>query len=187
MGTANGHWNDFSRRGSSWLRVGRWGALAFVSAMALYLALANVFLMTGLFRRVINFDTEHLRFEYVRAYSIVPGWFHFEGAAVRGRDGSVEWILTIDRCDFVFHPFDLAIRKFHASHVRAEGLSMRARLRVDAASPEHFAALPPIPGFDYLPWRDPGPEQAPATDANYSLWGVELDDVLADPIPEIWI
>ncbi|HSY23786.1 MAG TPA: hypothetical protein VK841_16775, partial [Polyangiaceae bacterium] len=78
-------------------------------------------------------------------------------------------------------------RKFHASHVRAEGLSMRARLRVDAASPEHFAALPPIPGFDYLPWKDPGPEQAPATDANYSLWGVELDDVLADPIPEIWI
>jgi hypothetical protein len=187
MGTANGHRDGFWRRGGFWLRVGRWGVRVFVGAMALYLAVANVFLTTGLFRRVINFDPDHFRVEYVRAYSIVPGWFHFEGAALRGRDGSVEWILTIDRCDFIFRPFGLALRKFHASHVRAEGLSMRARLRVNAASPEHLAALPPIPGFDYPPFKDAGPEQAPATDANYDLWGVELDDIVADPISEIWI
>src|SRR5580692_9682426 len=187
MGTANGHGDGFWRRGSFWLRVGRWGARAFVGAMVFYLALTNAFLMTGLFRRAINFDTDHLRFEYVQAYSIVPGWIHVEGGVIRGRDGSVEWILTLDRCDFVFHPFGLVLRKFHASHVRGHGVTMRARLRVDAASPAHFAALPPIPGFDYPPFKDPGPEQAPATDAEYSEWGVQLDDVVADPVPELWI
>lgn len=194
MDTAKGHPDGFWRRTrhgtrheTLWPRVGRWAARIFLAAMVLYLAAANVFLMTGLFRRLINFDTEHLRFEYVRAYSIVPGWVHFDGAAIRGRDGSVEWIVTVDRCDFVFRPFGLALRKFHASHVRAEGLSIRARLRVDTATPEHLAALPPIPGFDYPPWKDPGPEELPPTDANYSLWGVQLDDIVADPIPEVWI
>jgi hypothetical protein len=77
--------------------------------------------------------------------------------------------------------------KFHAQQVRGDGLSLRARLRADVVSPATMAALPPVPGFLDPPLSDVGPPGPPITDATYHLWSVELDDVVANHVREIWI
>ena len=48
-------------------------------------------------------------------------------------------------------------------------------------------ALPPVPGFLDPPLKDVGPPPPPLTDANYNLWSIELEDVDADHVRELWI
>jgi hypothetical protein len=54
-------------------------------------------------------------------------------------------------------------------------------------TPDVVAALPPIPGFEDVPFAPPGPEPPPLTDANYNLWSVELDDVITEHVRQVWI
>jgi hypothetical protein len=65
-------------------------------------------------------------------------------------------------------------------------LTFRVRLRVDSATPEHLAALPAVPGFPDFPHRKPETPPPPATDAQYRLWSIQLDDVDARDVREIW-
>ncbi len=162
--------------------------VAALSLAALYLVGMNLFLRTRAFRDLVNGDPEEIAIEYARGYSILPGRIHVEGLSIRGRDHHVEWILRLDRCDFTVSFLDLARRRFHASRVRGDGLTLRVRLRVDrTATPEHDAALPPVPGFADPPYKDPGPPPAPLTDADYDLWSAQLDDVDAEHVRELWI
>jgi hypothetical protein len=165
-------------------------ALAGCLGLALtYLVGMNLFLQTQWFRHAISFSPEQFRVEYARAYSILPGQIHVEGLRIRGSDTSVEWILELDRCDFHVQFLDLLHRKFHADHVRGSGLSMRLRLRLkqEEATPEVAAALPPVPGFSDPPYLEIGPPTLPLTDANYNLWAIQLDDVDAQHVREVWI
>ena len=98
-------------------------------ALAAYLVGMNVFLRTRMFRGAITSDAGSLRVEYRTAYSLWPGRIHVEDLAIRGRDSSVEWILSLDRCDFRVSFLALARRRFHASHVNGNGLRLRIRLR----------------------------------------------------------
>lgn len=158
-----------------------------VGPTLLYLLAMNVFLRTHLFRDVVSAQPDIILVDYDSAYSIWPGRIHSSGLSIRGRDGNVEWILRIDRCDFLVYFSDLVHRKFHANHVRGDGLSMRLRMREDVITPETMSALPPVPGYDYPPLKDVGPVRAPLTDAEYKLWSIELDDVVATHVREIWI
>jgi hypothetical protein len=150
---------------------------------------ANVVLKTRLLRSAINGNPAALLLDYKSAYSIVPGRIHVEGLSIRGRDRHVEWLLTIDRADFSVSLVDLLRRSFDAKRVRASGLAMRVRLRLDRfhAAPDVVAALPPIPGFADPPFLDDGPEPPPVTDANYKLWMVHLEDVDVKNVREVWI
>jgi hypothetical protein len=149
----------------------------------------NLFLETRWFRSAIGFSPEDLRVEYTRAYSLWPGRIHVEGLSIRGSDTSVEWILSLDSCDFRVHFLDLLHREFHADHVRGVGLSLRIRMRLqqDEGTPEVVAALPPIPGFSDPPYLEIGPPTLPLTDDNYNLWAIQLDDVDAQEVHELWI
>jgi hypothetical protein len=146
----------------------------------------NVFLRTRLFRDAITADSGTMRVEYASAYSTWPGRIHVDGLAIRGRDSNVEWVLAIDHCDFRQSLLDLARRRFHASHVRGNGLSLRIRRRLQEVT-SAAAALPPIPGFLDPPLAEVGPEAAPLTDADYRLWSIQLDDVVAEHVRELWI
>jgi hypothetical protein len=44
-----------------------------------------------------------------------------------------------------------------------------------------------VPGFLDPPLADVGPPPPPLTDARYNLWSVELDDVVAEHVREIWV
>jgi hypothetical protein len=156
-------------------------------AVFLYLVGINLFLRSRLFRDAISADPIAFRVEYRSAYSIIPGRIHVEGVTIRGRDSHIEWILSIDTCDFRVAFLDLLHKRFRASHVRASGFAMRVRFRIPPAdaTPELVAALPPIPGFADPPLA--GPPPPPLTDANYNLWMVQLDDVDVQHVREIWI
>ena len=99
---------------------------ALVAAFAAYLVGMNVFLRTRLFRDAITSSSGSLLVEYHSAYSLWPGRIHVEGLTIRGRDSSVEWIIRLDRCDFRVSFAALARRRFHASHVNGDGLSLRS-------------------------------------------------------------
>ncbi len=177
------------RRATSRRRLAR-AALGVGSGLAavtlLYLVGMNLFVRTRVFRDVIGFDPDSFVVEYASAYSLLPGRIHVEGLTIRGRDSSVEWILRLDRCDFRVSFLGLLHRRFHAGHVRGDGLSFRARRRLDEVTPS-AVALPPVPGFRDPPLTDVGPPEPPLTDPNYRLWGAQLDDVVAEHVREIWV
>jgi hypothetical protein len=154
---------------------------------AIYLVGINVLVQTHILRSALSADPEEMLVDYASAYSWVPGRVHVEGLKIRGSDWNIQWVLGIDKCDFNFSPLDFAHRRFHASHVRGEGLTFRVRLRVDSATPDHVAALPPVPGFADFPHRKPGVQPPPTTDAEYNLWSIQLDDVDARDVREIWV
>src|ERR1019366_7339620 len=163
-----------------------WVAVGLAGVTLLYLAAMNVFLRTRLFRDAITPDSGTLRVEYLSAYSPWPGQIHADGLAIRGRDSHVEWVLTLDHCEFRNSFLDLLRRRFHATHVRGEGLSLRIRQRVQEVTPA-VSAPPPVPGFLDPPRADVGPQVAPLTDADYRLWSVQLDEVVAEHVREVWI
>jgi hypothetical protein len=168
--------------------VVRIAGVVLVAAFATYLAGMNLFLRTRLFRSVITSASGSLLVDYREAHSLWPGRIHVEGLVIRGRDSSVEWILSLDRCDFHVSFLALARRRFHASHVNGDGLSLRVRLRRDGpVSPDEMRALPPVPGFLDPPLKAVGPPLPELTDANYNLWSIQLDDVDADHVRELWI
>ncbi|MEO6418901.1 MAG: hypothetical protein ABIP39_05810 [Polyangiaceae bacterium] len=147
----------------------------------------NVFLQTDLFRKAFNFKPETLMVDYRTAYSFYPGRIHVEGLALRGSDSAVQWILRIDQVDFSVSFLGLARRRFHASRIRANGLSMRLRLKSDDLSSDRLTALPEIPGFSDPPLREHRPPSPPPSDEDYKLWAINLEGVDAEHVREIWI
>jgi hypothetical protein len=169
-------------------RLAAIAGVVLVAALASYLVGMNVFLRTRLFRDAISSQPGSLLVDYRGAYSLWPGRIHVEGLTIRGRDSSVEWILRLDRCDFRVSLLALIHKRFHASHVNGDGLGLRVRLRKEGpVSPGEVRALPPVPGFLDPPLADVGPPPPALTDATYDLWSVELDDVDANHVRELWI
>jgi len=168
-------------------RLAKGVALLLVGVAVLYLVGMNVFLRTRLFRDAIGADPKMILVDYASAYSVWPGSIHAQGLVIRGSDSNVQWILRLDRCDFQVSFIDLSHKKFHADHVRGDGLSFRVRRRVDTVTPETMSALPPVPGFLDPPQADVGPPPSPLTDATYNLWSIELDDVVATHVHEVWV
>ena len=172
-----------------WRKVG--ARILWISALifGLYLVIGNGILRTRILRDILSGQPEARLVDYQTAYSIIPGRVHLEGLRIRGRERSVEWLLAIDRADVQISLFDLLRRRFHATSIRASGVSFRARLRIDPAdsSAEVLAALPPIPGFADPPTADLGPERLPLTDAEYDRWSIDLEDVSVDHVREVWV
>jgi hypothetical protein len=170
-------------------RTASWLLGAGTFAVVLYLVAMNIFLRTRLFRNLINFSPETMRVDYASAYSLFPGRIHVDGLRIRGSDSMVQWILVLDHCDFRLWPTDVLKRRFHASHIRGDGASFRMRLRLEEeqATRKVVAALPPVPGFSDPPYLRIGPPKAPLTDADYNLVSIQLDDVVADHVREIWM
>ena len=167
-------------------------AVAFLSLYALYLAAINLFLSTSLFERVANQDPDTLFVSYVRGWSIWPGRVQARHLTIRSSDSHVQWVLRIERCAFDISFFDLAARKrFHLTRVDGSGVTFEARQRIASpeATPEYVAALPPIPGFERLPLptNEPPNLLEKWDDRYYHLWSVELENVTADDVREVWI
>jgi hypothetical protein len=177
-----------SRRG----RVGRIFkrcAFVIVGVCVLYLVGVNAVLATPILRNLLNSDPGALRVNYTKSYSLYPFHGHVDGLTIRGRDRNVEWIATIDHCDFSVSPWQLLKRRFQATHVTADGFTMHARFRKSAAAntPERLAALPPVDGFSDPPLEDPTPAPPPVSDKDYNLWAVQLSDVDVDHVREVWV
>ncbi len=155
-----------------------------------YLVGINVFLSTALFEMAIDADPKTLDVHFARGWSLRPGRVHAKDLSIRSRDGSVEWMLRID--DVVF---DLSFRaliqqRFQVKNVHGIGGSFRLRNRLDPweVNPERVAGLPPIDGYPAVPVRPYSQCSASEwSDAHYHLWTIELDDIHADAVKELWI
>ncbi len=155
-----------------------------------YLVGINLFLSTALFEMAIDGDPKTLDIHFERGWSLRPGRVHAKNLSIRGRDGSVEWMLRIDEVQFDLSFAALAQRRFAASHVRGYGGSFRLRSRLDPwqVNPARVAGLPPIAGFPAVPVRPYRQCSASEwSDADYHLWTVQLEDVRADAVAELWI
>jgi len=173
-----------------WLRVCGVAVLAVLAVELLYLAAMNLFLSTSLFEEVLDGDPSTIDIHFARGWSILPGRIHAEGLSIRGRDSHVEWILRLDRVDFRVSFSALARKQFHVLSARGSGITFRLRQRVASpkAAPEYVAKLPPIAGLPTLAFA---PDQPPGrdvwSDADWHLWTVHLEDLVAADVREIWI
>jgi hypothetical protein len=171
-------------------RVLRAGLLVAGGAYLAYLVAINVFLSTALFERVVDGDPRTLDIHYDRGWSLWPGRVHARSLSVRSRDGSVEWMLRIRKVQFDLSFLALARQRFQASHVRGTGGSFRLRNRLDPweVSPERVAGLPPIEGYPAVPVRPYSQcSIGEWSDAHYHLWTIQLDDIHAEGVEELWV
>jgi hypothetical protein len=168
----------------------RAAVVAVLSLFALYLAAINLFLSTPLFEKVVNAQPDVIEVHFARAWSVFPQRVHARQVSIRGIDGSVEWILRLDKVEFDVALLSLVRQRFEASNVHGDGLSMRLRqrLRAPPASPEEVATLPPIEGLPPYSMRPPEkPWPGEWNDAYYNLWSVRLEGVVARDVREVWI
>ena len=157
-----------------------------VGAYVVYLVVINVLLSTGLGKKILNrADPSHANFEYDSAYSVWFGQVHTKGFVVRGTDSAVEWRITTDEASTTFGILDFFRQRVHMHGTTAKGISVRVRFKVTAPTAEYLAKLPPIEGLPDPPIKPP--EKPPLTDANYNLWSVQIDDISADQIREVWV
>lgn len=167
-------------------------AVAFLSAYALYLGAINVFLSTSLFEHFVDREPGAMFVTFRRAWSIWPGRVHAREVTVRGADSQVEWLLRVESCVFDVALTDLLTKRtFHLDRIRGSGVALRLRTRIGApeATPEYVDALPPIPGFPRIPLarQEPPDLNERWDDRYYHLWSVELTDVIAEDVREVWV
>ncbi len=161
-----------------------------VSLFLVYLVAINVFLSTALFGKVVNAKPEAIDVHYTHAWSVVPGRIHAKDVSVRGRDGTVEWVLRLDTVEFDVSFLAFARMRFETSRVRGTGTSFRLRERLVAApsSEDEVADLPPIDGLPPYSVRPPSaPSPGKWSDEDYHLWSARLEDVVAEHVREVWI
>jgi hypothetical protein len=171
-------------------RARRWVkriAIAFAALYVLGVALGNIFLRTNLFKSLMAFDPEAMTMEYESAYSWFPLRVHVDNLTVRGSDSHVQWLLTVDHADTFVWPWDFARQRIHTSETHASGVSfvLRTRFTPGEITPELQTSLPRIPGFSDPPLAVPIPP-APS-DKDYNLWSVDLEQVTAEHVREIWV
>jgi hypothetical protein len=158
-------------------------------AYFLYVIGMNLFLSTGLFDMVVNNDPKVIDIHFDRGWSLRPGRIHATNLSVRDRDGSYEWVLHIRQVQFDVSFLALAKRRFRAWNIHGVGGSfrMRSRLGPSDVTPERLAGIPPIDGFPAVPIR-PFQQCSAAEwdDSAYHLWSIQLDDIHADSVREIW-
>jgi len=169
-----------------------WIALAVLAAgLAIAAWLAIHAIVSGrLLRRWVNEKPEELFLDYDEASAWVPGVLRLRGLTMRGSDPNVQWSFRMERATISISVFDLLHKQFHATRVRAEGLVFRLREKQEKRelSPAHLARLPSIPGFSDPPLKMRADELPPLSAREKSrFWSVRVEDLVADPTPDIWI
>lgn len=175
-----------ARAGKLWIAL---AVLAAGLAIAAWLAV-HAIVSSRLLRHWINEKPEELFLDYAEASAWVPGVIRLRGLTMRGSDPNVQWFFRMEKATISISLFDLLHKQFHATRVRAEGLVFRLREKQEKRelSRAHLARLPSIPGFSDPPLKTRVDEPPLLTAREKSrFWSVRVEDLLADPAPEIWI
>jgi hypothetical protein len=169
-------------------RLGKYAgiaALAVVGFEVVYLLIANILLSTSLIRSGVG-SAGGVRLRYAEAHTFWPGTVHVRDLALRVEDYNVQFELDIERARFNVSFHDLVAKRFHATQLRAQGVSFRMRHKVHAVGSDaaRLAAYPPIEGFADPPlYRGPPP---PPTSNPEALWSVQIEDVVAS-VKQLWV
>jgi hypothetical protein len=163
----------------------RWLGATLVVLEIAYLIFGNLFLRFGL-RRIANGSPQEVMLEYESAYTLWPGTASIRGYRLRSQDTHIQWRLDVEHADITVDLLALFRRTFHATRIRAEGVSFRLRRKLSDAAAPSAGALPPIEGYDDPPMKAIGPPGPPTTDAEYADVMVNLEDTEAS-VREIWV
>lgn len=172
-------------------KLGR-GLLALLSVILAFEAVMNVLLNLAL-PALINQRPERVRVVFDSAWMFVPGQVQVRGLQVRGQGLTDQWRITAEEVSARVSLPEIYERRFRAGDVRARGVSVRYRRRLEPppaptpldAPPERVEASndPPIQGFTNPPELNP--------DVLYPApkrrWLIRLDDIRAYDVREIWI
>lgn len=171
-------------------KVLRWAVGAVVAFEFIYVVAINALLQTNVIQKAASMPVEDVSLEWDSAYSPWPGRAYVTGFRLRLQDPLLQFRLTVASAEVDVAPWDLLKKNFHATHVRAEGVSFRFRPRsertLDAGTDTRIASFPPIEGLPSPGWL-PEPKPPPFTEAFIdSLWSVNLEDVHAT-LSELWL
>lgn len=167
------------------LKAVAWVLGGVLALFILVLSATNVLLKGNWLRAQINKNPEKTRVLYSEASSSWPGRIRVRNISIRSRDEGVEWIAVIDEARLVVDLSSLVHKRFHVRTLDGAGLSFRIRQRIEAKELDAIAAktLPPIDGFTDPPMTGPEP---PPGDLS-KLFKVEIDDLLIEPVKEVWV
>lgn len=160
--------------------------LAIAATLAVcYLVAANVLLRTRLLRDAVSRGPD-VELDYASAYSVWPGRVHFRDLTLQVQDFNIEFGVSVEAGVVSVSLHELPFKRFHADSLSVEGLSFRFRHKLEPADVHQawVAALPPIPGFPDPPVYV-GVKPAHVPDAEYDLWQVSIENVVAD-LRELW-
>ncbi|HEY2514253.1 MAG TPA: hypothetical protein VGI39_25475 [Polyangiaceae bacterium] len=174
-------------RAFRFLRIGLGAALGLE---VFYLVVMNVFLWTPLFGKVVNATPEDVDIHYRRAWSLYPTHVTARDLSIRGTDSHVEWILHLDEVTFDCSLLELPTQHFHVTRARGSGIRFRLRFTTESprATPAYLAQIPPIDSLGPLAFKPSGPPyKGEWSDADWHLWTIRLDDIVAEHVHEVWL
>src|SRR5512145_1026152 len=164
---------------SRWVRLTAGAMLALLALLALLNVVLNLGVARPVLSRLISVDPQSFDLDYRRAWSFWPTLVYVRNLKLRGNDANVQWQIEIEAARASIDLLALLGGEFHATKVRAEGIGLRLRQKVEieAATRDRTAPLPPIVGFDGPPLRDgPTPVDKSPTDSD-ELWSVRIENV----------
>lgn len=175
-----------SRRESGRLIVRRIVAGA-VTAYGLWLLAVHAFLWTPLLRKLINERQQTVHLDYHFAWSLLPGRVHASGLVLTVQDHVQQFRLAIDDVAVNIALGQLLDRTFHATHVRANGITfaIRRRLAPGKVTQEALRGLPEIEGLPPIP-RMPYDVDYRIPDERYKLFSVWLEDIDGRDARVLW-
>jgi hypothetical protein len=180
------------------LRWAKRALIAIVALYALYLIAIHVVLFTPLLEKAIASAQDNVRITYDRAFSFIPGRVHVKNLRIVSQDTSIE--LEIDIEDTVASLWIPDLRKKKVTVQNGDARGVRFLLRKTRplaelcdAKPYHLPPIGPLsspPAFmdkkTCLQQVDTHMIRTGPPDPS-KLWTVELDDVIAKDIHEVWL
>ncbi len=152
--------------------------LAPIAVELAYVIAANVFLNCNILP-IAFAGTSQVKATVRGGWTIIPGRVHVRQVRVTFQDHNLQFSIDLARGFLVVHLSELLQQRFHASHLRGEGIVFRVRNRVDpwAKHDPEVAAFPPIPEFPAPAVYEAYVPEPVITDAQYNLWSIYFDDV----------
>jgi hypothetical protein len=160
-------------------------ALVLLGLELFYLAAANIALKSSLLKRGVA-SADGIQLEYGSAFSWLPGRARVSDLSLRVEDYNVQFLLKIEHAELDVGLDELLHKRFHVFRLRADGVRFLMRHKVHEATGhgQRLAAFPKIAGFADPPLYV-GSKPPPISDAQYDLWQVQIEDVVARA-KELW-
>ena len=157
-----------------------------VSVQLAYMIAANALLNFNLLPLAFA-GTNQVQATVGSGWTVIPGRVHVSRVRVIFQDHNLQFSIDMQHGSMVVHLSELVHQKFHASHLRGEGVQFRMRNRVDPWDRHEpsVGTFPPIPEFPAPAVYEAYVPEPPIPDASYHLWGVHFDDVDVG-VTELW-
>ncbi|HMJ15580.1 MAG TPA: hypothetical protein VK524_29390, partial [Polyangiaceae bacterium] len=167
-------------------KVALWVGIVLIGFELIYVIAANLVLRTHLLDDQVTGATKGLFLKIGSGWTVLPGRVYVEGVELHFEDYNVQFSLTLDKATVDISLFQLPMKTFHLTRVRADGVRYLFRHRVHSAKghERRLALYPKIPGYSDPPLYE-GPPTPPLTDEQYDLWTIQLEDVEANA-KELW-